>query len=99
MPGPWLSPLSPPAGPGAEGQESQAAPLREPGLGAALAVGSTSLAPAPAPPPPRLGKALRPHFGLGGHSTWWVGVGLLPPSGQLSPSIPGTESLKAFLIL
>lgn len=95
-------PLSPPAGPGVERRESQAAPLGEPGLRAALAVCSTSLAPAPAPPPPRPELGNSPAASLRARRALHVvgrGGAPSPTLGQLSPSIPGTESSKAFLIL
>lgn len=101
MPGPWLSSF--PSGWPGEPRDKKARPRLSESLGCGqhwLSAQLVWLQPLPRLRHARsLGIALQPPAGKEGTSTWWVGVGLLPPSGQHSPSIPGTESSKAFLIL
>lgn len=82
MPRPWLSSFPPPGWPGCRGTRKPG--LAPPNVPVQGGIGSFS-SEVWSQPLPRLrharssGIALRPHCGRGGHSTWWVGVELLPP--------------------
>lgn len=82
MPRPWLSSFPLRAGRAAGGTRKPG--LAPPNVPVQGGIGSFSSEVWPQPLP-RLrharssGIARRPHCGRGGHSTWWVGVELLPP--------------------
>lgn len=83
-------------------QKARPRPSQCPGSGRCWLSLQRSLAPAPAPPPPRPELGNRPEASLQARRALHVvgrGGALAPTSGLLSPSIPGTESSKAFLIL